>query len=221
MKTKIILLVGFAVVVLGCVVTTILVIRREPGQPEASQMAEAGERKTNLAPAVRPETRVPAPVVEPSLRERLALKQNIASSEGNEQIKPVKPAGPVAAKKPAAAANAEAELLSRLNDPVVKEELGRYALSWVGADSDADEMWLWTINDPSLSAKARKNLIEDLNEDGFSDPKNPTVEDLPLIESRLALIEEVAPDAMDEDNAAAFLEAYKDLVNMWIRLAQQ
>jgi hypothetical protein len=32
--------------------------------------------------------------------------------------------------------------------------------------------------------------------------------------SRLALIEELAPDAMDQVNADAFAEAYKDLVNI-------
>ncbi len=60
----------------------------------------------------------------------------------------------------------------------------------------------------------RSNLIEDLNEDGFADPQNLTANDLPLIQSRIALIEEFAPNAMDEVNTAAFEEAYKDLVNM-------
>jgi len=64
----------------------------------------------------------------------------------------------------------------------------------------------------------RKNLIEDLNETGFADPRNLTAADLPLIESRIALIEQVANDAMDDVNSAAFDEAYKDLLNMRARL---
>jgi hypothetical protein len=40
-----------------------------------------------------------------------------------------------------------------------------------------------------------------------------------LILSRIALIEELGPGAMDEVNDAAFREAYKDLVNMYLRLA--
>ncbi len=44
--------------------------------------------------------------------------------------------------------------------------------------------------------------------------------DLPLIERRLELIEDVAEDALDEVNYAAFLEAYKELANMWFRLAR-
>jgi hypothetical protein len=109
-----------------------------------------------------------------------------------------------------------------LDDPDAKENLGRQALSYVGADAEADGIWVWLINDPSLSPKVRQDLIEDLNENGFSDGngRRPTVDDLPLIESRLLLIEEQAPFAMDEVNAAAFAEAYKDLANMWSRLTQ-
>ena len=76
------------------------------------------------------------------------------------------------------------------------------------------------INDPNRSSEERKDLIEDLNQDGFPDPKNVTEDDLPLILSRLLLIEELAPDAIDEVNADAFQEAYKDLVNMLERLGR-
>jgi divalent metal cation (Fe/Co/Zn/Cd) transporter len=39
-----------------------------------------------------------------------------------------------------------------------------------------------------------------------------------LIVNRLALIEQLAPESMDDVNAAAFAEAYKDLVDMYRRL---
>jgi hypothetical protein len=111
---------------------------------------------------------------------------------------------------------------SILYDAEAKKNLGRQALSYVGADPEADAIWVWLINDPSLSPKVREDLIEDLNENGFSDGngRRPTVDDLPLIESRIMLIEEQAPFAMDEANAAAFAEAYKDLANMWSRLSR-
>jgi hypothetical protein len=64
-------------------------------------------------------------------------------------------------------------------------------------------------------------LIEDLNQDGFPDTKNLTARDLPLIENRLALIEQLAPTAMDEVNLAAFKEAYKDLFNMRAKISSQ
>jgi hypothetical protein len=101
-------------------------------------------------------------------------------------------------------------------DPVARE-----ALSLVGADPEAEEIWVEAINNPDLSAKERQDLIEDLNEDGFPDPKNLTFDDLPLILNRLAIIEEYAPNAMDDVNAAAFMEAYKDLINMATRLTQR
>jgi hypothetical protein len=104
--------------------------------------------------------------------------------------------------------------------PLVPKPIARTALSYVGADQDAEEVWVNAINDPNRSADERKDLIEDLNEDGFPDPKNITQDDLPLIVSRLMLIEELAPDAIDDVNAAAFAEAYKDLANMLDRLAR-
>ena len=92
--------------------------------------------------------------------------------------------------------------------------MAREALGWVGADAEAEAYWFGAINDPSLPPNERQDLIEDLNEDGLSDPKHPTADDLPLIVSRLLLIEEVGLDAMDQVNADAFQEAYKDLVNL-------
>lgn len=101
---------------------------------------------------------------------------------------------------------------------VAKEPLARLALSYVGADPQANAFYQQAINDPVLTKGHRSNLIEDLNEDGFADPKNLTAADLPLILNRLALIEQLAPNAMDDVNAAAFKEAYKDLVNMHIKV---
>jgi hypothetical protein len=110
---------------------------------------------------------------------------------------------------------------ARAKKPEPQAPEARAALSLVGEDDDAEALWQLAINDPTLSPDERKDLIEDLNEDGFPDPKNITPDDLPLILSRLALIEQVAPEAMDETNAAAFAEAYKDLVNMLDRLSRQ
>ena len=100
-------------------------------------------------------------------------------------------------------------------EPLVPEPVARTALAFVGTDAEAEQVWVAAINDPMMPAKARQNLIEDLNEDGFPDHKNITADDIPLIVSRIQLIEELAPDAMDDVNAAAFAEAYKDLVNMF------
>jgi hypothetical protein len=45
-------------------------------------------------------------------------------------------------------------------------------------------------------------------------------EELPIVLNRLALIEELAPDAMDQVNADAFAEAYKDLTNIARKLTK-
>jgi hypothetical protein len=103
---------------------------------------------------------------------------------------------------------------ARPGKPPIQDPMARSALAYVGADPDVEMYWYDAINDPSLPAQERQDLIEDLNEDGLTDPHRPTADDLPLILNRIQLIEEVVWDAMDEVNADAFLEAYKDLVNL-------
>jgi hypothetical protein len=100
------------------------------------------------------------------------------------------------------------------DQPVVPIDFARQALGLVGADPAAEAVWVQAINDPALTPHERQDLIEDLNEVGFNDPKNVSPDEVPLIVNRLALIEQLAPGAMDDVNDAAFAEAYKDLNNM-------
>ena len=102
--------------------------------------------------------------------------------------------------------------------PIIDRD-AREALKRVGADHDAEQRWMQAINNPLLSPEERQDLIEDLNEDGLSNPSKPGVADLPLINSRLRLIDELQPSAMDRVNADAFQEAKKDLLNMQKKLA--
>lgn len=108
----------------------------------------------------------------------------------------------------------------RLTDPAMKEPFARLALNYVGADAQANEFYEKAINDLTLTASHRKNLIEDLNQDGFTDTRNLTARDLPLIQNRITLIEQLAPSAADPANAAAFKEAYKDLLKMRERITR-
>ena len=96
----------------------------------------------------------------------------------------------------------------------IQDPDARAALSLVGADPEAEAYWVGAINDPHMPANERKDLIEDLNEDGLSDPQHPGPEDMPLIFNRIQLIQELASSSMDQVNADAFQEAYKDLVNL-------
>lgn len=59
-----------------------------------------------------------------------------------------------------------------------------------------------------------------LNQDGFPDTRNLAARDLPLIQNRIAVIEQLAPNAADPVNAAALKEAYKDLLNMRERVTR-
>jgi hypothetical protein len=102
----------------------------------------------------------------------------------------------------------------RLEDPAKREPLARLALNYVGVDPVANEFYQKAINDLTLTKNHRSNLIEDLNQDGFPDTKNLTARDLPLIQNRITLIEQLAPGATDPVNVAAFKEAYKDLLKM-------
>jgi hypothetical protein len=97
--------------------------------------------------------------------------------------------------------------------PPVQDPAARAALSWVGADADAEQYWLAAISDPQLSDQEREDLMEDLNEEGLSDPQHPGPEDMPLIRNRLQLIEEIAPFA-DEFMLTHLGEAYKDLSHL-------
>jgi hypothetical protein len=106
-------------------------------------------------------------------------------------------------------------------DVAVPVPLAREALGYVGADPLAETLWYEAINDPNITPHDRQDLIEDLNENGFADPKHLTSDDLPLIVNRLQLIEQLGPDAMDQVNADAFAEAYKDLVNMYKKVTSE
>ena len=109
----------------------------------------------------------------------------------------------------------------RPKDRDLKDPLAREALRSVGADIASTEIWSRSINNRDLPAKERQDLIEDLNEEGFQDPKHVTHDDLPLILSRIELIELLAPSAIDDVNAAAFKEAHKDLIVMRDRVLSQ
>jgi hypothetical protein len=170
------------------------------------------------APATVAKKTVPTPsaaivVPEPSPGELIPAPENAAAPETAPEVKPAKAAAPVVA--------------SGNQNPKPKEErqdpLAREAMALVGLDPQAEAYWFEAINDPGLSDSEREDLIEDLNESGFSDGngRRATAQDLPLIARRIRIIEELWPDAMDENNWKSFAEVYKDLTNMYDDLAGQ
>jgi hypothetical protein len=200
------------VVAVGCIVAGVAVARRDAAQKAARERARADQNASEQARNQALELALP----KPSAPEPLAAPPKSAS--------PVPPARTDArgqARTPPPASAAQVPQPPRPPPPPLQDPVARVALSWVGFDPTAEQYWAWAINDPRLPGHERQDLIEDLNEEGFADPRNVTADDLPLIVSRLRLIERLAPDAMDKVNADAFQEAYKDLVNMVIRLTQQ
>jgi hypothetical protein len=220
---------GLAVLALYCVVR-ILAPTRPPATPTPSQTTRG--RRENRLPRPRPTARpvrswVPTRLArpqglpdEPAPPAASAAEAEPAGRELQaETATPLAPAGEAAATTttaPQAKATPAGGTgqVPQAGKPPIQDPLARAALSLVGVDPDAELYWYEAINDPALGAQERQDLIEDLNEDGLSDPQNPTLDDLPLILSRIALIEEVFWDAMDDVNADAFLEAYKDLVDL-------
>lgn len=53
--------------------------------------------------------------------------------------------------------------------------------------------------------------MDDLNEEGFADPKHPTIDDLPLLIARMQLLEEAALWLGDQYE---WEEPYRDLQQM-------
>ncbi len=195
------------VAIVACEVAFVVTVgRRQPIPPTAHRQVEpkvaTGLPANELAAGPRTETTaltLPSPVVNPD-----SSSQPSQPAVPKIQVRDPPPQPPEPPAEPLLMYNGYA-----LRDPVARE-----ALAFVGRDENAEAYWYAAINDPSLSPNERQDLIEDLNEDGLSDPKNPTAEDLPLIANRILVLEEVAWYAMDEVNAAAFQEAYKDLVNL-------
>jgi hypothetical protein len=165
-------------------------------------------RKTECAVepvhASQPPT-APAPAVSKS-----TPSAEIPAIEIKQQIQPA-PTNVQPAAKPQKVA-AQTAPPANANEPV-QDPTARMALSLVGADPDAEQYWTAAIFDSSLPNHERENLMEDLNEDGLSDPQHPGPQDLPLIVNRIRIIEEIARYA-DDFMLEHLGEADKDLRNM-------
>jgi hypothetical protein len=194
---------GIAAIAGGVIVFEFL----KPGESEISPSRYEGARNSDVPAVSRPRHFTNDSVsVAPSVPAR--------SNEKTPAQAPEKaPVIPMAPASQASASELPPQKVRRVKPPI-EDLMARTALSYVGVDPEAEAYWENAINNPNLSADERKDLIEDLNEDGLSDPKNPGPEDMPLIASRLMLIEELAPYAMDQVNADAFAEAYKDLTGL-------
>jgi len=111
---------------------------------------------------------------------------------------------------------------SRLTEPGSKEPLARLALAYVGANQQAGDLFHTAVLDPTLLPDQKRELVEDLNQDGLSNKKAPTPEELKIIANRYALTQAYLQEEYVQNDKvlnAAFREADKDLRNMLQRAA--
>lgn len=193
MKSKILLIVSAAVVAI--VVSAIVETNHETTDAVASKPEPVTQPVSKPAPAVEtvasnPTADVPAPPVQ--------------MAKATDARQPTGPAETTPADEPL-----------KINGYVVQDPEARLALSFVGTDPVAEAYWSQAINDPNLPSEERKDLIEDLNEDGLMDPQHPTAQDMATIINRIQLIEELAPQATDPVNIRALAEAHKDLLDLY------
>jgi hypothetical protein len=164
----------------------------------------------NPAPDPVPVTTATSPATETVAPPPISLAQNESPAPA-ESVPAAPPVKKIPAQNPGYVNNSTNPAPPA--KPALQDPDARVALSLVGADPDAEAYWMDAIFDTSLPDQEREDLMEDLNEDGLSDPKHPGPQDLPLILNRLALIEEIAPSA-DPFMQEHLGEAYKDLNNM-------
>ncbi|EEF61649.1 hypothetical protein [Pedosphaera parvula] len=107
-------------------------------------------------------------------------------------------------------------------DPAKKETLARIGLYYAGDNPQANQLFDAAVHNESLSVDARRNFIEDLNQDGISNQKNPTPEDQKIIEARIKLIQSYYDNGgMNQPILnGALNEAMKDLQGLLQKMAQ-
>jgi hypothetical protein len=177
-------------------------------EPHGASVNLSAAPGRQVKPAMNPES------VQPTPTPNIAAAATVVKAA-------VPPAADGAAKPASGGAKARPEVRGldpKTMDKGLAKTLARESLKFVGVEKDATAFWAQTVDDPGQPAEVRRNLIEDLNEDGFADPKHITAEDLPLIEMRLQLIARMSNSPIDDVNAAALAEAEKDLTNMLVKL---
>ena len=192
MKTKKTMLVVMLAVAIVSAIACLVILNR----PTAPPKQEVALTHHASQPAVIV-TEAPPPMVQPP-EEKITEPAQAESTQPPVQPKP-KPQTTTAQNQKA-------------NEPR-QDPLARVALSLVGVDPVAEEYWMEAIFNPNLSDQEREDLMEDLNEEGLSDPRHPTPEDLVVIWNRISPIEDAllyADGFMQEH----LMEAYKDLLNL-------
>src|SRR4051812_31019795 len=159
MRTRLVAVITFVVV--GCAIAALMTMREKPAQHAQRESIAPQVNPTPVAPQIGSPSAVPSPhdIVQGS--KATAPERSLQSSKQNNK-----------GKGGSAQTNS-----SGASDVPQDKPIERVALSYVGADPAAEAIWFKAINDPQTSAHDRSDLIEDLNEEGFENPHNPTFDD--------------------------------------------
>ncbi len=98
----------------------------------------------------------------------------------------------------------------RVTDASTRERLAQVALDTAGTDPMADRFFYAAMGDTSLPADNRRNLAEDFADHG-TNPKNPSAQDVQVMQKRLALLEQLRAETTEPLVIAGINEAQKDL----------
>jgi type II secretory pathway pseudopilin PulG len=205
MKTGKAILLAVLIIAIGTAVAHVWIVQqRQQRQAEAQEAAhQRAARAAELDQLAEQSQPVAPPAPAPTVSSQTIPEIPSSPQPTNVPKRPKPPTQPpvVQSVQPASARR-------ELQDP-----LARVALGMVGADPDAEAYWLDAIYNPNLPDQEREDLMEDLNEDGLSDPRHPGPWDYPLIMNRITLIDQVVPTA-DQFMLPHLWEAYKDLWNL-------
>ena len=201
MKPKAALIAGLTVALV--IVAALVVGRYRATQENGVQTAQA---RREAAVARGPD--LTSPMEKPAALESLPAEAKPGAPDGTAQpmLEGANAGVNVKTQKLAQTKGAGAKAKEVIQDP-----LARDALALVGVDPEAEMYWFAAIHDPALPKSERQDLIDDLNEEGLSDPKHPTVDDLPLLMSRIGILGALVPTLPDEFD---WKESYDDLVNL-------
>ncbi len=98
----------------------------------------------------------------------------------------------------------------RITDANTKERLVQVALDTAGTDPKADQFFYAAMGDTSLPADNRNNLAQDFADHG-TNPKNPSAQDVQVMQKRLAMLQQLQGETTDPTVLAGIMEGQKDL----------
>ena len=98
----------------------------------------------------------------------------------------------------------------QVTDANARERLVQVALDTAGTDPKADQFFYAAMGDASLPAANRDNLAQDFADHG-TNPKNPSAQDVQVMQKRLALLQQLQNEITDPKVLSGIMEGQKDL----------